>query len=121
MFQKDKNIFYGKKAQGYDKLACEKLKSTPVFEEIAYQWLEELKPLRISSTIVKYAGQLKNYLIPAFGNFFIDEIKNEDFISFGKKLLIEGHNGQKLAPKTVSDIISRMKSIRRFALLRGYE
>lgn len=91
------------------------------FEKIARQWLEELKPIRKKSTIVKYMSQLKNYIIPAFGNFNLSDIGNEDIISFANKLLIEGNNGQKLAPKTVSDILSRMKSVRRFAMLRGYE
>ena len=66
-------------------------------------------------------GQLKNYIIPAFGKFSLSNIGNEDIISFSNKLLTEGRNGQKLSQKTVSDILSRMKSIRRFALLRGYE
>ena len=91
------------------------------FENIARQWLEGLKPIRKKSTIVKYMGQLKNYLIPAFGNFNLSEITNENIISFSNKLLTEGRNGQKLSPKSVSDILSRMKSIRRFALIRGYE
>ncbi|MBR2209508.1 MAG: site-specific integrase [Synergistaceae bacterium] len=91
------------------------------FENIARQWLEELKPIRKKSTIVKYMGQLKNYIIPAFGNYKLNEISNENIISFSRKLLTEEQQGRKLAPKTVSDILSRMKSIRRFALLRGYE
>ena len=94
---------------------------SPNFENIARQWLEELKPIRKKSTIVKYMSQLKNYIIPAFGNFNLNDIGNEDIISFVNKLLTEGRNGQKLSPKTVSDIFSRMKSIRRFAMLRGYE
>ena len=96
-------------------------KKNPKFESIARQWLEELKPLRKNSTVVKYAGQLKNYLIPVFGNFRTDEINNEKIILFCQRLLTEGRNGKKLSPKTVSDILSRMKSIRRFAMLRGYE
>ncbi|MBR2208304.1 MAG: site-specific integrase, partial [Synergistaceae bacterium] len=51
----------------------------------------------------------------------LSDINNEDIISFSNKLLTEGRNGQKLSPKSVSDILSRMKSIRRFALIRGYE
>ena len=94
---------------------------SPNFENIARQWLEELKPIRKKSTIVKYMGQLKNYIIPAFGKFNLSDISNENIIAFSNKLLTEGRNGHKLAPKTVSDIFSRMKSIRRFALLRGYE
>ena len=94
---------------------------SPTLENIALQWLEELKPIHKKSTIVKYMGQLKNYIIPAFGNLKLKEISNKNIISFSRKLLTEEQQGRKLAPKTVSDIISRMKSIRRFALLRGYE
>ena len=90
-------------------------------KKIAYQWLEELKPIRKKSTIVKYSGQLKNYIIPEFGKFNLNEISNEDIISFSNKLLSEDRNGKKLSPKTVLDILSRMKSIRHFALLRGHE
>ena len=98
-----------------------KKQKSPNFENIARQWLEELKPIRKKSTIVKYMSQLKNYIIPTFGNFNLSDIGNENIISFANKLLTEGRNGQKLSPKTVSDILSRMKSIRRFAMLRGYE
>ena len=105
----------------YAKIENEKIKMNYKFEDVAYQWLEELKMIRKESTIVKYAGQLRNYIIPAFGKFNLSDISSENIVSFGKKLLAEGRNGRKLSPKTVSDIISRMKSIRRFALLHGYE
>ena len=52
---------------------------------------------------------------------YINEINNENIISFSKNLLTGGKQGRQLSHKTVSDILSRMKSIRRFALLRGYE
>ena len=112
-FEAIKNI----KAEKIQNKTSSRLKSLS-FENIAGQWLEEIKPLRKKSTIVKYIGQLKNYIIPEFGIFNLSEITNEDIISFSKRLLNEG---RKLSAKTVSDIISRMKSIRRFALLRGYE
>ena len=117
-----------KKAEAISRIDNEKTQvkkhiqaKSPTFENIARQWLEELKPIRKKSTIVKYMGQLKNYIIPAFGSFKLNEISNENIISFSRKLLTEEQQGRKLSPKTVSDIISRMKSIRRFALLRGYE
>ena len=93
----------------------------PIFEHVVCQWLEELKPVRKHSTIVKYASQLKNYIIPVFGNMALNNITNEDIVLFSKKLLSQVRNGQKLSHKTVADILSRMKSIRRFALLHGYE
>lgn len=97
----------------------ERLKN-PTLQDIAVQWLEELKPIRKKSTVVKYAGQLKNYIIPAFGKIKLNEISNENIISFSRKLLTEKYKGRKLSLKTVSDIVSRTKSIRRFVLLRGY-
>ena len=120
--RKDKKIVYREALDyGQPRLKNQKRAKNPNFENIARQWLEELKPIRKKSTIVKYMSQLKNYIIPAFGKFNLSDISNENIISFSNKLLTEGRNGQKLAPKTVSDILSRMKSIRRFALLRGYE
>ncbi len=117
-----------KKAEALSRIDRDKIQikkaiqaKSPTFENVACQWLEELKPIRKKSTIVKYMGQLKNYIIPAFGSFKLNEISNENIISFSRKLLTEEQQGRKLAPKTVSDILSRMKSIRRFALLRGYE
>ena len=62
---------------GQSRLKKQKQTKSPNFENIAHQWLEELKPVRKKSTIVKYAGQLKNYIIPAFGNLKINEISNE--------------------------------------------
>ena len=107
----------------YDKTQVKKSTQvkSPIFEDVSKQWLEELIPIRKKSTIVKYMGQLKNYIIPAFGNSKLNEINNENIISFSKRLLSKEHRGRKLAPKTVSDILSRMKSIHRFALLHGYE
>ena len=78
---------------GQSRLKKQKQTKSPNFENIAHQWLEELKPIRKKSTIVKYMSQLKNYIIPAFGNFNLSDICNEDIISFANKLLTEGRNG----------------------------
>lgn len=94
---------------------------TPLLKDIALQWLDELKSFRKKSTIVKYASQLKNHILPAFGNMRLNEINNEHLISFSTKLLSEERQDRKLSPKSVADILSRMKSIRRFAILHGYE
>ena len=116
-----------KKSEALNRIYLEKTQkkpentSSPTLEYVARQWLEELKPIRKKSTIVKYIGQLKNYIIPTFGKMYINEINNENIILFSKNLLTGGKQGRQLLHKTVSDILSRMKSIRRFALLRGYE
>ena len=96
--------------------------STPAVKGIALQWLEGLKTTRKKSTVTKYDRQLRNYILPAFGDKRINEINNRDLLKFSKTLLTEhGKSGKKLAPRTVTDILSRMRSISKFATLQGYE
>lgn len=92
----------------------------PLLKDIGWAWLDELKLIRKKSTVVKYEDQLNNHIFPYFGDKRISEITNNDLIAFGNALL-SGSNGQKLSPKTTADILSIMKSIRRFALIHGYE
>lgn len=94
----------------------------PTMMEVGTWWLDELKFIRRKSTLVKYDSQFYNHLVPVFGDRRIDEISNEDIITFSNGLLTGGGNdAQKLSPKTVSDILSQIKSIRKFALIHGYE
>ena len=88
----------------------------PFMREVAYQWLDGLKTTRRKSTVAKYEGQLRNHIIPKFGDKRIDEISNNDLISFSQKLLEKGKK-----PRTAADIISRMRAIRKFSVLHGYE
>lgn len=114
-----------KKAVAMAAVATKKLKPSaeqPIMRDIGAQWLDELKPIRKKSTVVKYGNQLKCHILPFFGGMRIDEITNDDLITFSNRLLTGGGNDdQKLAPKSVLDILSRIKSIRRFALIHGYE
>ena len=91
----------------------------PLLKDIAAQWLEDLRTIRKKSTIAKYKGQLQKYIIPNFGNLCINKITNSDLVNFSRKLL-SGETSKALSPRTVADILSRMKSIRKFALLQGY-
>ncbi len=88
----------------------------PFMREVAYRWLDGLKTTRRKSTVAKYEGQLRNHIIPEFGDKRIDEISNSDLISFSQKLLEKGKK-----PRTAADIISRMRAIRKFSVLHGYE
>ena len=94
----------------------------PIMRYLGSQWLDELKPIRKKSTWVKYDNQLNSHIFPVFGDKQINEISNEDLISFVNGLLTgDNRHGQCLSPKSVSDIFSRIKSIRKFALIHGYE
>ena len=105
-----------KKSEAIAALKLNISKVNPIFKDIAVQWLNELREIRKNSTIAKYEAQLRNHIIPKFGNKRIDKITNEDLRIFSNNLL-----SKKLSPKTVADILSRMKSIRKFALLNDYE
>lgn len=90
----------------------------PNLRQISAMWLDSLKSTRKASTIVKYSNQLDKHILPVFGDCRMSEISNEDLIDFGNKLFT-GKNT--LSDKSVSDIISRMKSIRKYALIHGYD
>lgn len=94
----------------------------PIMRDIGTQWLDELKPIRKKSTLVKYYNQLQGHIFPVFGDKPIDQISNQDLILFINGLLTGNNNYSKcLSPKSVSDILSRIKSIYKFALIHGYE
>lgn len=100
----------------------EKSVDQPLIREIGTKWLEELKPIRKKSTVVKYIKQLEKYIYPYFGELKINEVTNDDLIAFRNALLIGDENGNgKLAPKTVADIFSRMKSLHKFAITHGWD
>ena len=44
----------------------------PFMKDVAYQWLDELKAIRRKSTVAKYEGQLRNHILPEFGDKRID-------------------------------------------------
>ena len=99
--------------------------SLPLLSDLALQWLESLISIRKKSTVVKYAGQLKNYILPAFGDKHIDCVTTTDLMDFSRLLLNsgrkDGKNDGHLSPRTVVNILAEMKSIKKFAVLRGFE
>ena len=98
---------------------------SPLLADIALQWLESLVSIRKKSTVVKYAGQLKNYILPAFGDKHIAAVTTTDLMSFSRWLLNEGRkdgkNNGHLSPRTVVNILAEMKSIKKFAVMQGFE
>ena len=88
----------------------------PTVEYIAERWINDLKSVRKSSTIVKYQNQLDIHIIPYLGTVKMDELSNDHISIFSNYLL----NKKILAPKTVADILSRLKSIRRYAIIHGF-
>ncbi len=82
------------------------------FKAVAEKWLETLKSQLKISSIVKYTNILKTYLYPKFNEVSIDSVTGRDIISFNTELLeFGGINKKGLSPKTVSAILSVLKSI----------
>ena len=88
----------------------------PTMEEISLAWLNDLIPVRKASTIVKYQNQLDSHIIPILGFRKIGDISNDEIILF-----INGLRKKGLSPKTIGDIHSRLKSIRKYAVIHGYD
>lgn len=85
-------------------------------------WLDSLRLTRKESTLVKYKNQLDKHILPEFGDQSLAEISNEKIIAFSNHLLRSHENcGKGLSTKSVSDIISRIYTIRKFALIHGYD
>ena len=70
---------------------------------------------------MRYDYLLEQYIYPQFGECRINIITNSMIEDFSNYLLTEGgRQKQGLAPKTVSDILSLIKSIFRYAVSKGY-
>lgn len=90
----------------------------PDLRQVSSMWLDSIRLTRKASTIVKYSNQLEKHIFPVFGDLQMSEITNDALLDFSSNLLTDDN---KLSTKSVSDIISRMKSIRKYALIHGYE
>ncbi len=90
--------------------------AVPNFMELADEWLASIRPGIKESTYVKYANSLKSYLAPSFSSRFIGTISRADVSDFCAKLSKSGGNHKKgLAPKTINDSLSVLRSIFDFA------
>lgn len=84
--------------------------------DIANVWLENIKISRKPSTYVKYYNILNSYIIPVMGNMNICNIGYTELDSFCGGLLKHGRcDNTGLSCKTVSDILSVVKSVLRYA------
>ena len=109
------------KAEWEKKRAEEKtLMEDDKFSNIASVWLAISKPLFKESTLVKYKNLLRLYILPSIGDDWISEITDEKIHVLCSDLLNTG--GAKktgLSPKTVTDVLSLLRSIQKYALSRN--
>lgn len=92
------------------------------FSMIAKEWFAAQTPQLKQSSIVKYANILNSYILPAFGDKKISEITRDELATFSNTMLVSGGvNNTGLSPKTVTSIISILKSILNYASqVKGY-
>ncbi len=103
--------------QGKSANTCESIS----FENIANEWIISIQPRLKLSTIAKYKNLLNSYIYPEFSKCAIDDITCNHVDTYCNELLVTGgctNNG--LSPKTVSDILSLIKNIMRFAGNKGF-
>ena len=95
-------------------------KDINLFSELATEWFESVKLHTKVSTQNKYYNMLKNYILPEYGSKTFDTITHE-FIEEHCKFLLEsgGKNGTGLSAKTVSDTLSIIRNITKFANKKG--
>lgn len=87
---------------------------------VAERWEKNIAQQVKESTFVKYHVIITNHLLPALGDVCVEDMTHELIESLSISLLRgEGKNGRPLAPRTVSDILSVLRSILRFARRNG--
>lgn len=91
-----------------------------LFSEYAEKWLETVRCRVKESTYMKYWNMLYSYIIPELGDLKWDDLDREKIECFCGRLLSSGGKKKEgLSAKTVSDIMSAVRCIFRFAADHG--
>ncbi len=94
--------------------------NTNLFSVVTSEWFEGIKTQCKESTQNKYENLLSSYILPTYGNQTLDNITYDFIESHCNDLLVSGGNaGQGLSPKTVTDVLSVIRNILKFAIRKG--
>lgn len=90
------------------------------FSKIAMDWYESIKSQTKESTSNKYHNMLITYVLPVYGGQTLDNI-TYDFVETQCNLLLTsgGAKGCGLSAKTVTDILSIVRNILKYASKKG--
>jgi len=90
------------------------------FASVASDWFENIRAQSKESTQNKYHNILTNYILPIYGEQMLDKITYDFIKSHCNLLLISGGKRKKgLSTKTVTDILSVVRNILKFASKKG--
>ena len=94
---------------------------TIYFSAVASEWIANITPQVKESTVNKYQNLLQSYILPTYGNHALDHITYDFIESQCHNLLLHGgKNASGLSPKTVTDALSVIRSILKFAIRKGH-
>lgn len=91
-----------------------------IFSSVAEDWFESVKSQTKESTQNKYHNMLTDYILPSYGEQTLDSI-TYDFIESHCNLLLAsgGKKGNGLSAKTVTDVLSIIRNVLKFAIKKG--
>lgn len=104
-------------------LSAPKAKNTEsvTFEKLAGQWLSDVQITVKESTFTRYHRTVTKYLIPQFQGQLLEKIDPAYLAGITERLLCSGGiSGRSLSAKTVTDILSVLKSILKYAEENDY-
>lgn len=94
--------------------------NTEIFCSIAESWFESIKIQTKESTQNKYRNMLDMYILPDLGNMKLNKITYEIIEKHCQQLLVAGgKSGNGLSSKSVSDVLSLIRNILKFAVRKG--
>lgn len=91
-----------------------------LFSSVAIEWFENVKSQTKESTQNKYRNLLTSYILPSYGEQSLDKI-TYDFIESHCNFLLTsgGKKGNGLSTKTVTDVLSLIRNVLKFAIKKG--
>lgn len=91
------------------------------FGKLSSAWINSLQMQIKESTYTKYNNILQSYILPEFANVLLHDVTSSRIQKFCDDLLTHGGvSGEGLSPKTVSDILSIIRSILRYSQIHGH-
>ena len=91
-----------------------------LLQNIAEDWLIYMKHQIKDSTYIKYRNMIQSYILPGIGTYLIQHLTAYRLDLFFMDLLQNGgQNHQGLSAKTVSDVLSLVRNMFRYAKAKG--
>lgn len=100
--------------------AVSAMTSQDLFSSIASDWFESIESQTKESTRNKYLNMLNSYILPLYGDRTLDSITYDFIDSHCNFLLVSGgKNGNGLSAKTVTDVLSLIRNVLKYAIRKG--